>query len=97
MIFERKFNEKAGAKRNAGKKPPASAAHLLGNTRKNPWGDLDIKDRAKELLDKYRIIRSSDYSIAVKLKLNKEEEIEVIPEEPEEPVVDPKDVKKGKK
>jgi len=45
-------------------------------------------------LTKYKILRPSDYALAVKLKLNKEEEVEVIEEVPEE--APPVDAKKKK-
>ena len=54
--------------------PPASAA-TLANTKKkdNPWGDLKekLKDRTKELVMKYKIIRGSQHTMAIHLKLNK--------------------------
>lgn len=78
---------------------PKSAALITGKTNKNAWGNLanSLKDRTKELVTQYKIVRGSAYSLAVKVKLNKEEEVEFVPEETvEEPVAeDPK--KKGKK
>ena len=82
-----------------GKKPPASAAMITGKTEKNAWGELEnqLGDRTKVLLTKYKILRASDYSLAVKLRLNKEEEQEVIEEEKEEaPPVDAKAAGKKK-
>ena len=78
LIFERKYN----AKDTLGKKigPPGSAPILPDSKKKeNPWGDLGskLKDRTKELVDKYKIIRGSPYTLAVELKLNVE-----IPPEP---------------
>lgn len=93
MIIERSFMETPEATSIRGKKPPASAAPLTGKAAKNAWGGLEAQlgDRTKALLTKYRILRPSDYGLAVKLKLNKDEEMEVIEEVPEDvPVVDPK-------
>ena len=97
MIFERNFFETPETSAVRGKKPPASAAVISGSSSKSPWGDLEkqLGDRTKVLLTKYKILRASDYSVAVKLKLNKEEEMEVIEEEKEEaPPVDVKGKKK---
>ena len=96
MILERSFLDEIDLQAK-GKKPPPSAALLTGKASKSPWGDLDgkLSDRSKVLLGKYQIIRPSDYSLAVKLRLNKDEEVAVIEEVPEEaPPVDIK--KKGK-
>jgi len=55
-----------------------------------------LKDKAKELISKYKITRGSDFSLAVKIKLNKDEPVEVEEEEPvvEVAPVDPKAKKK---
>ena len=97
MIYERKFNDRGDlqGKSKKTRNPPPSAKPLLGGKAgsKNPWGDLsELKERAKELISKYKIIRGSDFSLAVKLKLNKEEEVAVEEEEPvaEAAPVDPK-------
>lgn len=50
-----------------------------------------FKDRSKELIAKYKITRGSAHSLAVKLRLNLEEEKDPEPEVIEEPVAaDPK-------
>jgi hypothetical protein len=82
MIFERKYNAKEAPATTAkkGGLPPASAPVAAASKKKdNPWGDLGdkLKDRQKELILKYKIIRGSNYSMAVEFKLNKE-----IPKEP---------------
>ena len=92
------FKEKEVGAAKRVRNPPPSAKPLLGKAAgsKNPWGDLnELKDKAKELISKYKIIRGSDYSVALKLKLNKDEEVEVEEEPPEEVApVDPKAKKK---
>lgn len=100
LIYERDFRAPEVTIQKANKAgAPKSAAAITGSTQKNAWGNLSdsLKDRTKELVTQYKIIRGSPYSLAVKFKLNKEEEVEIVPEETvEEPVVeDPK--KKGKK
>ena len=43
-----------------------------------------LKDRAKELVNKYRIVRGSPFRVAIKIKLNKEEEMRVVEDDLEE-------------
>ena len=99
MIFERSFTEKVDITTSKAKKPPASAAELTGKTQGNAWGDLTDKlnDRTKVLLGKYKIIRPYEHSMAIKLRLNKEDPPEVV-EAPVEEVPVAADVgkKKGK-
>ena len=100
LIYERDFRQPEATIQMANKAgAPKSAAAITGSTKKNAWGNLSesLKDRTKELVTQYKIIRGSHYSLAVKFKLNKEEEVVIVPEETvEEAVVeDPK--KKGKK
>ena len=97
IVYERQFDQQPGAAIT--RKPPRSAGPLVGkSSSKDPWGNMSdkFKDRSKELISKYKITRGSAYSLAVKLRLNLDEETEPEPEVIEEPVVvDPK--KGGKK
>jgi hypothetical protein len=47
------------------------------------------------LLEKYKIIKPSEYSLAIELRLNKEEKEDTEDEEP--PETPPPEAKKGKK
>ena len=63
---------------------------------KKKKGQAGADDKQRELIKKYKIIRGYPYSLAIKFKLNKDEESnEVEVEEVEEVPVDPK--AKGKK
>lgn len=105
MIYEREFNAKSAVaaknpKIKAVLSPPLSARGPGGDkvNSKNPWGNLEeLKDKAKELICKYKIIRASKYSVAVKIRLNIEVDLlkEVFKEEVPVPV-DPKAAAKKK-
>ena len=95
MIFERRFDEifQEEAAGKVQRRPPQSAAPLVGGkTSKDAWGGMSdkFKDRSKELISKYKITRGSKYSLAVKFRVNLGEEVEEIPVEEPEEVVDPK-------
>jgi len=95
MIFERRFDEmfQEEAAGKVQKRPPQSAAPLVGGkTSKDAWGGMSdkFKDRSKELISKYKITRGSKYSLAVKFRVNLGEEVEEVPAEEPEEVVDPK-------
>jgi hypothetical protein len=93
IIYERQFDAQpsSGA---ATRKPPQSARPLVGKaSSKDAWGDMSekFKDRSKDLISTYKITRGSTHSLAVKFRLNLEEERDPEPEAVEEPVAaDPK-------
>lgn len=98
MIFERKYNAKEAPVGKKGGPPPT--APVGKNTKKdNPWGDLGdkLKDRQKELIEKYKIIRGSPFTLAIEIKLNKEVPTEPLKEETLSEQPPPVDDKKKKK
>lgn len=101
MIYERNYLPQVITAASAQKSgAPKSAAPITGNLKANPWGKLAtaVSERSKELITKYKVIRGSQYSLAVKLKLNKDEEVDIVPDETiDEPVVEDPKAKKGKK
>lgn len=99
MVFERTFMEQVDIATSKAKKPPASAAELTGKVMGNAWGDLTgkINDRTKVLLGKYKIIRPYEHSMAIKLRLNKEDPPEVVEAPVEDVPVAAPEVGKKKK
>jgi hypothetical protein len=98
LIFERKYNAKESLSKKIG--PPGSAPIAPASKKKdNPWGDLGakLKDRTKELVDKYKIIRGSPYTLAVELKLNIEVPVEPVKEDTLSEQPPPVEDKKKKK
>ena len=79
IIFERKYNAKDPEKKSVAKAttPGAKVVAATIQDTEGLWKDLPkdkVKERTKELVTKYRIVRSNPYSLVIKLKLNKEEE-----------------------
>ena len=70
VIFERKYNAKE-VPGNARKPPPSAPIPKASAKSDNPWGDLKLSDKSKDLVGKYKIVRGHPYSIAIELKLNK--------------------------
>lgn len=67
-----------------------SFAELESQLTKKQKGDSKKTDRTKEVLNRFDIIRALPFSIAVRMMLNKEEEVEVTPIQEDEEVPDPK-------
>ena len=87
MIYEKQYNPKVVVHKNTKKDKTA-----VVNSKENK-----NKLRKDELIRTYNIIRSLPYSMAIEVKLNKDEAEEVVEEEPPKPVT-PAEIKpKGKK
>lgn len=80
---------------------PPSTLDLLGNgDKKNPYGAFGekYKEKGKQLIQKYKIIRGSKFSLALKFRLNLAEEVIATPVEEDLTPPEPEDTKKkGKK
>lgn len=90
VIVERQFD--AGRDEPVSDKLPDT--ELLGKN----LGSFGEKhgDKGKELVKKYDILKSSKYAIAVKFRLNKDEEVEEVEESVQEEAVTQTDAKKKK-
>lgn len=108
LVYERQFDATFGDDAETVAKmqklgAPPSTLDLLGNgDKKNPYGVFGekYKEKGKQLIQKYKIIRGSKYSLTLKIRLNMPEEVIAAPVEDvnasaiPEPEVDKKKKKK---